>query len=96
MEWTPVEWTPVDLETIAGILDDLSVNADADHVPGRILDMLFVQVTPDNFDPDGPSIDANAARVLAGLLRLAVPVADPALALTACLQYPLPDPTHGG
>ena len=86
-------WTPVDLATIAGILDDLSVNADADHIPDRILDMLDAHTVP---DPDTPSVDANAARVLAGLLRLGVPVADPALALTACLQYPLPDPTHGG
>ena len=46
-------------------------------------------------DPDSPSVDDNAVRVLAGLLRMDMaPVA--AHALSACLQYPLPDPTHGG
>ena len=88
-------WVPVGLATIAGILDDLSVNpfgADA-NLPERMLDMLDAHTVP---DPDTPSVDANAVRVLAGLLRMGVPVFDPAAALTECLQDPLPDPTHGG
>ena len=51
-------WTPVDLATIAGILDDLSVNpfgADA-NFPERLLDMLDAHTVP---DPDTPSVDAN-------------------------------------
>ena len=88
-------WTPVDLATIAGILDTLSVDATDADLPDRIYAMLDAHTVP---DPDTPSVDANAVRVLSGLLRLGIPVAseDPAHALAACLQYPLPDPTHGG
>ena len=64
------------------------------NLPDRILDMLDAHTVPDPDNP--PSVDANAVRVLAGMLRLGVPVSDPAAALTACLQDPLPDPTHGG
>ena len=55
--------------------------------------MINVHPAP---DPDTPSVDANAVRVLAGMLRMGVSVGNPAVRLTACLQYPLPDPTHGG
>ena len=88
-------WTPVDLATIAGILDTLSVDPFGvdSNFPERLLDMLDAHTVP---DPDTPSVDANAVRVLAGVLRLGVTVTDPAAALSACLQDPLPDPTHGG
>ena len=86
-------WTPVDLATIAGILDTLSVDPFAADAPDRLLDMLDAHPAP---DPDNPSVDANAVRVLAGMLRMGVDVRSPARKLTACLQYPLPDPTHGG
>ena len=86
-------WTPVDLATIAGILDTLSVDPHAGDAPDRLLDMINVHPAP---DPDTPSVDANAVRVLAGMLRMGVSVGNSAVRLTACLQYPLPDPTHGG
>ena len=61
-----------------------------------MLDMLDAHTVP---DPDTPSVDANAVRVLAGLLpshwRCRFRESQQH-ALTACLQYPLPDPTHGG
>ena len=87
-------WTTVDLATIAGILDTLSVDSTDADVPDRLLDMLDAHTVP---DPDTPSVDANAVRVLAGLLRMRRgSMSDTAPALAACLRYPLPDPTHGG
>ena len=86
-------WTSVDLATIAGILDTLSVDPTEADLPDRLLDMLAV---PPASDPDNPSVDANAVRVLAGMLRMGGLPCAPAAALTACLRYPLPDPTHGG
>ena len=86
-------WTPVDLATIAGILDTLSVDPTDADLPDRLLDMIDVHPAP---DPDTPSVDANAVRVLAGMLRMGATVLYPARRLSACLQYPLPDPTHGG
>ena len=88
-----MQWKPVDLGTISRILDLMSVDPSAVETPGLIYDMLDAKPIP---DPDNPAIDANAARVLAGLLRMGSLVVDPAASLTACLQYPLPDPTHGG
>ena len=62
-------WTPVDLATIAGILDTLSVDSTDADAPDRLLDMLDAHTVP---DPDTPSVDANAVRVLAGMLRMGV------------------------
>ena len=87
-------WTTVDLAVIAGILDTLSVDPFADDAADRLLDMLDAHTVP---DPDTPSVDANAVRVLAGLLRLGETLCrSPATELARCLRYPLPDPTHGG
>ena len=92
-----MQWTPVDLATIARILDDLSEGAFVDDIPDRIYAMLerahFLETsrTPTR-RPSTPTPRACSRAYCAS----ASPVADPALALTACLQYPLPDPTHGG
>ena len=86
-------WTTVDLAVIAGILDTLSVNPMATDLPERIYAMLDSNAV---MDPDSPSVDDNAVRVLAGLLRMGIPVLYPVRRLSACLRYPLPDPTHGG
>ena len=93
-----MKWTPVDLGTFAGILDDLAVQPFQSDppLPVRMRTMIDGKhVDPD--DPDNPMVDASGVTALSYMVQFyELRGTDAAEALKSCLQDPLPDPTHGG
>ena len=93
-----MQWTPVDLETIARILDELSA-PQLRHSYQFAVRMRKVLdgdgVDPE--DPDNPQVDADGIEALSYAVQFGqIRGTDAANALESCLQYPLLDPTHGG
>ena len=90
-----MQWTPVDLETIAGILDDLSVNADSQTTSRSASSTCSTRTT--SWKPSRTPIRhismPTPCACSPAYCALASPVADPALALTACppVSSPRPD-----